>query len=178
MSSASKPSFSNVVTPSASRTSLMSEIWPGNSCGRLAAVGLVVGVLLGAERLAGDVERHADVGGLLVAQDVDEHRREAEHRIGVLPGGGREVLDREGEEGSVGDGMAVDQQQAVHWPDSSHVLRHGASGDPGPLDRPGSSGEVDRAAVRCELRRGGDLAAGPGPAATATRSSRAPGPGR
>jgi hypothetical protein len=60
------------------------------------------------------------VRGLLVAQHVDEHRREPEDSIGVLPGGGRKVLDREGEEGTVGDGMAVDQQQAVHSPDSSH----------------------------------------------------------
>ena len=40
MSSASKPSFSNVVTPSASRTSLMSEIWPVNSCGDLLRLAL------------------------------------------------------------------------------------------------------------------------------------------
>ena len=90
----------------------------------LAAIALVVGVRLGAERLAGDVERHADMRGLLVAQDVDEHRREPEHGVGVLSRGGREVLDGEGEEGSVGDGMAVDQQQAIHLTDSSHVLRH------------------------------------------------------
>jgi hypothetical protein len=59
------------------------------------------------------------MGGLLVAQHVDEHRREPEDGIGVLARCGREVLDREGEEGAVGDGMAVDQQQAVHAPDSS-----------------------------------------------------------
>jgi hypothetical protein len=40
MSSASKPSFSNVVTPSASRTSLISEICPVNSCGDLLRLAL------------------------------------------------------------------------------------------------------------------------------------------
>ena len=86
---------------------------------RLGAVALVFGVLVEPERLAGDVERDGHVRRLLVTQHVDQHRREAEHRIGALTRRGREVLDREGEEGTVGDGMAVDQQEAVHPVDSS-----------------------------------------------------------
>ena len=51
----------------------------------LRPVALVLGVLLEPERLAGHVEGDRDVRRLLVAQDVDQHRREAEHRIGVWP---------------------------------------------------------------------------------------------
>ena len=79
--------------------------------GRLGAVGLVVGVLLGAEGRPGDVERHREVGRLLVAQDVDQHRREAVDRVGVLPGRGGEVLHRQRVEGAVGQGVTVQQEQ-------------------------------------------------------------------
>ncbi len=69
---------------------------------RLRAVRLVLAVLVAAEGLPGDVEGHRQMGRLLVAQHVDQHRGEAVDRVGVLPGGGREVLHGQGEEGSVG----------------------------------------------------------------------------
>ena len=60
--------------------------------GRLPPVRLVLDVLLVPERRLAAVERHRDVRGLLVAQHVDEHGREAVHRVGRLPRGGGEVL--------------------------------------------------------------------------------------
>ena len=83
----------------------------GELVGGLVALGLVLGVLLEAERLPRLVEGDADVGRLLVAQHVDEHRGEPEDRVGVLTRRGREVLDREGEEGTVGQRVAVEQEQ-------------------------------------------------------------------
>ena len=53
-----------------------------------------------------------DVGRDLVAQHVDQHRGEAVDGVGVLPRGGGEVLHREGEERPVGQGVAVQQQEA------------------------------------------------------------------
>lgn len=61
---------------------------------RLRPLRLVLRVHLRAEGLPGDVERCGDVRRLLVAQQVDEHRGEAVHRIGVLTGLGLEVLGR------------------------------------------------------------------------------------
>ena len=84
----------------------------GELRGRLVATRLVVGVLLEAERLARLVEGHADVGRLLVAEHVDQHRGEAVDGIGVLALDRREVLDREREEGAVGQRVAVEQEQA------------------------------------------------------------------
>ena len=77
----------------------------------LGPVGLVLGVDLGAEGLPGHVEGHAQVGRRLVAQHVDQHRGEAEHAVGVLAGLGGEVFHRESEEGSISDGVPVDQHQ-------------------------------------------------------------------
>ena len=79
--------------------------------GRVLPAGLVLGVDVAAERLAGDVERDGQVSGHLVAQHVDEHRREPEHGVGGLPRGGREVLDGQRVEGPVGHRMPVDQQE-------------------------------------------------------------------
>ena len=79
---------------------------------RGGAVGLVVGVLLQPERLPRHVEGDREVGRLLVAQHVDQHRGEAEDRVGVLPGRGREVLHRKREERAIRQGVAVEQQQA------------------------------------------------------------------
>ena len=73
---------------SASSTSWIRSTWPRNSSGVVGAVGLVLGVRLGAEGLAGDVEGDRDVRGLLVAQQVDQHRGEAVDRVGGLPGRG------------------------------------------------------------------------------------------
>ena len=77
----------------------------------LGAVGLVLGVDLGSERLPGHVEGHREMGRRLVAQHVDQHRGEAEDAVGVLAGLGGEVLHRQREERPVRDRVAVDQQQ-------------------------------------------------------------------
>ena len=79
--------------------------------GRLVALRLVLGVLLEAEGLARLVEGDRDVRGHLVAQHVDEHRGEAVDGVGVLPGGGREVLHRQREERAVGQRVAVEEQE-------------------------------------------------------------------
>ena len=110
-SSASKPSDVTTGIWSASSTSRIRLTCPWNALGRLAAVGLVVGIGVVAERVPSHVERHCQVRGRLVAQGVDEHRGEPVDRVGRLPGGGREVLDREREEGAVGDRVAVEQQE-------------------------------------------------------------------
>ncbi|GGT54426.1 hypothetical protein GCM10010177_08460 [Actinomadura citrea] len=81
--------------------------------GRLLPARLVLHVLLVPERRLGAVERHRDVGRLLVAQDVDEHRGEAVHGVGRLPVGRGEVLHGQREERPVGQGMAVEQKKPV-----------------------------------------------------------------
>ncbi len=86
----------------------------GELARRRGAAGLVLGVLLGAEGLARDVERHGDVSRVLVTQDVDEHRREAVDGVGVLAGARREVLDGQGEERPVGERMTIEQQETTH----------------------------------------------------------------
>ena len=52
--------------------------------GRGAAAGLVVGDALVAERGLGPVEGHADAVGLVVAHEVQQHRREPVDRVGHL----------------------------------------------------------------------------------------------
>ena len=115
--------------------------------GRLVALGLVLGVLLEPEGLAGDVEGDRDVGGLLVAQHVDEHRGEAVDGVGVLPGRRGEVLHRQREERAVGQRVAVEQQQAR----AGGVVGAGASSGtarlyPAPPTRPavGNNGAMTR----------------------------------
>ena len=80
---------------------------------RRRAVGLVLGECLGAERGARYVECHSNVRGPFVAQHIDEHRREPEHRVGRLARGGGEVLHREGIERAIGKGMAVEQELSL-----------------------------------------------------------------
>jgi hypothetical protein len=79
---------------------------------RLRAAGLVLRVLLRAERMPGHVERHDDVRRLLIAQHVDQHRREAEDRVGRLPGGRREVFHGQGKKRPICERMPVEQKQA------------------------------------------------------------------
>jgi hypothetical protein len=79
----------------------------------LPAVGLVLDVRLVPEGRLAAVERHRDVGRLLVAQDVDEHGGEPVHGVRRLARGGREVLGRQGEERPVGERVPVEQQQAA-----------------------------------------------------------------
>ncbi len=88
---------------------------------RLAAVGLVLDVLLVPEGRLAAVERHREMGRLLVAEHVDQHRGEPVDRVGRLPGHGGEVLDRQREECPVGQRMTVEQEQPVL---ACYVCRH------------------------------------------------------
>jgi len=77
----------------------------------------IAGALVGVELLVPEgglrqVEGHADGVGLPVLQDVHEHRREAEHRVGDLPRRRGEV-GGEGEERAVGEGVPVDEQDGA-----------------------------------------------------------------
>ena len=78
--------------------------------GSAGAARLVVGVLLGAERVARLVEGHHHVRRLLVAQHVDEHRGEAVDGVGVLPGARGEVLGGEREERAIGQRVSVEEE--------------------------------------------------------------------
>jgi len=70
--------------PSAPRTSLVMSICPGTR--RAWRTGPpCIRVLVDPERLPGHVEGGGDVGRLLVAQQVDQHRREAVDRVGGQP---------------------------------------------------------------------------------------------
>ena len=51
------------------------------------------------------------MGGLLVAQYVDQHRGEPKYPIGVLTGLSRKILDGKRKEGPICDRVAVDQHQ-------------------------------------------------------------------
>ena len=91
--------------------------------------GLVVRVGLIAERFPPCVEGHSHMAWLLRSQQPDQHRDEAMHRIRVLPRRGLEILSWQGEEGPVGHGVSVDEQQAIHAPNllcetDGHDLRH------------------------------------------------------
>ncbi len=87
---------------------------------RLGPTRLVLGVGLGAERPAGHVERHTQVGGLLVPQHVDQHRGEAVDGVRRLPGRGGEVLHGQSEERAVGQRMAIEQQKPGTRNSSGH----------------------------------------------------------
>ena len=72
---------------------------------------LVLGVLLQPERLPGHVERRGDVAGLLVAQQVDQHRGEPVHRVGGQSALGLEVLGGQCVERPERQRIAVQQHQ-------------------------------------------------------------------
>ena len=77
--------------------------------GPRGALGLVVGrdlLAAGHARVPDDDRRH----GAVVGQDLHEHRREAEQRVGRPPVGGRDRF-RQREEGAIGERVAVDQEQ-------------------------------------------------------------------
>ena len=81
--------------------------------GRRLALRLVGRVGLVAERRLGSVEGDEHLVGALLLHHVDEHRREPEHGVGQLATGRRHVLGQ-GEEGAVGQRVAVEQQQFRH----------------------------------------------------------------
>jgi hypothetical protein len=72
---------------------------------------LVLGIVAGAEGRPGQVEGDAQVGGLLLLQEHEEHREEAVDGVRVLPAGGLEAVDGEGVERPEGQRMTVDQQE-------------------------------------------------------------------
>ncbi len=84
---------------------------PDEVRGRLGASRLVLGVLGVPEGGRRQIPRHRDVGGALIAQHIDQHRRETVDRVGRLSGRRGEVLDREREERPIGQGVAVEEQQ-------------------------------------------------------------------
>ena len=73
---------------------------------------LVLGVLLVAEGLAGQVERDRDVVGLEVGQAAQDDAREAEDAVHEVALGRRQ--GREGEVSAVDEPVAVEQHQAFH----------------------------------------------------------------
>ena len=81
--------------------------------GRLRPTRLVVVDHLVAEGGLGPVEGDRDVVGVVVLDQVDEHRREPEHGVGDLPGRGGHV-GGQGEEGPVGERVAVDEHGGAH----------------------------------------------------------------
>ena len=85
---------------------------PDEGLGRLVAVGLVVGVLAGAEGAARQVEGDGQVGGPLLLQQGQEHGDEAVHGVGRLAGGGGEGVHGQRVVGPEGHGVSVDEQQA------------------------------------------------------------------
>ncbi len=77
----------------------------------LRALRLVFGEQVGAKRLTRHVEGRGQVGGLLVTKKVDQHRREAVHRVGGLPTVCLEVLCRQRIEGAKCQRMPVEKHQ-------------------------------------------------------------------
>ena len=81
--------------------------------GRGVAGALVLGVLLGAEGAAREVEGHGHMRGGLLLDEGEQHGGEAVDGVGGLAGGGREVLHGQGVVGPEGHGVAVDEEQAA-----------------------------------------------------------------
>ena len=111
MSSASKPGSASTVMPSAAEHFLGDVDLAAELVGRRRPVGLVLGIPLGAEGLPRHVERRGDVGGLLVAQQVDQHGGEAVDRVGGQPALGLEVLRGQRVERPERQRIAVQQHQ-------------------------------------------------------------------
>ena len=83
---------------------------------RRLPVRLVVLDLLVAERRLGPVERDRDRVGLVIPDQVDEHRGEPEHRVGHLARRGDEIR-RQGVERAIGQRVPVDQHELLHHVD-------------------------------------------------------------
>ncbi len=84
--------------------------------GHRRAVGLVVGVLLGAHRLVGDVEGHADEVRRLVLQDLAQDLHEAEDRVGRQALGVRQTADGKESAEDVVKSVDQDELRAAHHP--------------------------------------------------------------
>ena len=91
---------------------------PADFRSQLPLIFEVLDVLLVPERRLAPVERDGHVGGLLVLQHFDEHGGEAVDGVGRLPGGRGEVRGQR-EEGPVGKGVPVQQQE----PAAGAILR-------------------------------------------------------
>ena len=74
---------------------------------------LVERLRLVPERRLGTVECNEHTVGRVVLEHVDQHGREAEHRVGDLPAGGGHV-GREREERAVRERVAVDDEIGAH----------------------------------------------------------------
>ena len=95
-SSASKPSTSTCRIRSASSTSCSSGDWPVNSVG-VAERPALYSAYSSVRNVCRETSKATPTWvGCLVAQDVDEHRREAVDGVGVLAGARGEVLGRAG----------------------------------------------------------------------------------
>ena len=133
MSSASNPALSTIVMPSvdedlADQAHLLAE-----DVGGLGPAGLVVDDPLVAERGLGPVEGHDHPVGRVVAQHVDQHRREPVHRVGHLARR-RGQVGGQGEEGAVGERVPVDQQKSLAAGPGHGRLRPRSSGLAGAVD--------------------------------------------
>ena len=123
-SSASKPSTPTCRIRSASSTSRSSGSCPENSVGVAERPALYSGYSAARKVLRDTSKATPDVGGRLVAQHVDQHRGEAVDGVRVLAGARREVLDREGEEGAVGQRVSVEEEELHAWQPSHHDRHH------------------------------------------------------
>ena len=138
------------------------SIWPRNSSGVADRPALYSGYFSSAERLPRHVEGGRDVGGLFVAQQVDQHRGEAVDRVGGQAALGLEVLGGQRVERPERQRIAVQQHQCrllvglgfrcrflvgggagwAHGPTLCTAGRHAVTGEPyRPAHAPpGSSG--------------------------------------
>ena len=94
--------------------------------GRLGAAGLVLRVLLGAERGPGEVERHGHVRGPLLPDHGQEHGGEAIHGVRVLARVRGEVLGGQRVERAERHRVPVQDQQPL-WGLWGRICRHGCS---------------------------------------------------
>ena len=94
-----------------SETVLQQRDLPAELLRRLGTGRLVLRILVGAEGVARRVEGDSQMRGLLGLDEVDQHREEAVDGVRVLVVLGREVVDRKGEEGAIGERVAVDDHE-------------------------------------------------------------------
>ena len=80
--------------------------------GGLGPPGLVVGVHLEPHGGGAHVERHREQVGVLVAEELDQHRGEAVDRVRDGPRAGRQRL-RQGEERPVREAVTVQQEESA-----------------------------------------------------------------